>query len=801
MRTSEKSRSGLKKALYYFISVCAVLFVCLFILIYFLVRSPSFSDRIEKIINARSEMPVEIGSVSLTAGGRLAIKDLVLKESETAGPVIVVPYVEIRINPFSLLKKSVDKITIRKPKLFITLHKRDEKLKTKTGKPSFPFSIKKILIEDGEVTVQNKEGEIFRLSGLDLTFLETSGGKAEISGGGSFYHPVFKEEEQVIVFQGLIDIEEFEFDITKASLSSRVAGVTDIRGQLGLFPLRMRVETTTSNIDLKKTGQIFAGLLDEKGIAVDGTGSLRSAVSIVSPEGAGPEVSATVNADIKNGGFSSSDGSMAGEGISINLSGDFRYLTQNSTAEFSIDTRASGFELLAGSFYGDFSSRDLTSSIHGKYNMDDGLLRITDSDLGISDIGTLRMSGKISSLTESPTLDAELDMAGLTNSRAYDFFIRETFQERFPFLSRLELTGTTSLALAVKGTRERFHVNGKIDISDTDILDKDSGMSVKGINLVLPVDVSYPEVSEVGDIEHFGSLIVKSVSKDDFHISELKAFPAVWQNSLVFKEDISVPVFGGKVRFENVSYSQLFSPKRKLALSVYLDNISLDQLSSVLKLPEFSGTLTGVIPKASLAGSSFNTDGTITMELFGGTMDMSGLAINNVFGPVPSIKASIEIREIDLGKLTDTFEFGHISGILQGHVKDLVIAQGQAQGFDARIETVKRRGIDQEISVEALNKISILGSGASASVLSQGIYKMFKLYRYSKIGFKGKLKNDKFLLTGIESEGGRDYLVKGGLLPPKVNVISYTRKVSFQEMVKRLNRIREMDSTDDIIVE
>ena len=78
---------------------------------------------------------------------------------------------------------------------------------------------------------------------------------------------------------------------------------------------------------------------------------------------------------------------------------------------------------------------------------------------------------------------------------------------------------------------------------------------------------------------------------------------------------------------------------------------------------------------------------------------------------------------------------------------------------------------------------------------------MFKLYRYSKIGFKGKLKNDNFLLTGIETVGGRDYLVKGGLLPPKVNVISYTRKVSFQEMVKRLNRITEMDSTDDIIVE
>lgn len=801
MRTSEKSRPGLKKVLYYFIGVCAVLFACFLILIYFLVRSPSFSDRIETIIYSRLEMPVEIGSVSITAGGRLAINDLVLKESEKSGPLIVVPYVEIRISPFSLLKKSVDEITIKKPKLFITLNKHEEKLKTDTGKPSFPFTFKKVLIEDGEVTVQNEAGEIFRLSGFDLTFAETSGGKAEISGGGGLYHPVFKEEELEIVFQGLIDIKEFEIDITKASLSSSATGVTDISGRLGLFPLSMRAETTTSNIYLKKIGQIFKGLLAEKGIVIDGTGSLRSVVSIITPEGTGPEVSCTVNADIENGSFSSSDGSMAGEGIAVNISGEFKYSAQDNTAEFSIQSRASGFELLAGIFYGDFSSRDLGYSIHGKYSIDDDLLRITDSDLSISDIGTLGMSGKISGLTGSPSLDAKLDIAGLTNSTAYDFFIRETFQERFPLLSHLELTGTTSLELSVKGTPENFHVKGKVDISDTDILDKDSGMSVTGVNLALPVDLSYPEVYKAGNIEHFGSLIVKDVSKDDFHISELKAFPALWQNALIFKEDISIPVFGGKVRFENVSYSELLSPERKLALSIYLDSISLGQLSSVLHLPEFSGTLTGVIPQASLAGSSLNTEGTITMELFGGNINMSGLAVNNVFGPVPSIKASIEIRDIDLGRLTDTFEFGHISGILQGHVKDLVIAQGQAQGFDALIETVKRRGIDQKISVEALHKISILGSGASASVLSQGIYKMFKLYRYSKIGFKGKLKNDNFLLTGIETVGGRDYLVKGGLLPPKVNVISYTRKVSFQEMVKRLNRITEMDSTDDIIVE
>ena len=59
------------------------------------------------------------------------------------------------------------------------------------------------------------------------------------------------------------------------------------------------------------------------------------------------------------------------------------------------------------------------------------------------------------------------------------------------------------------------------------------------------------------------------------------------------------------------------------------------------------------------------------------------------------------------------------------------------------------------------------------------------------MGFKCSLKNDKFVLIGIEVEGNKGYLVKGGLLPPKVNVISYTQNISFREMVKRLKRIQE----------
>jgi len=214
-------------------------------------------------------------------------------------------------------------------------------------------------------------------------------------------------------------------------------------------------------------------------------------------------------------------------------------------------------------------------------------------------------------------------------------------------------------------------------------------------------------------------------------------------------------------------------------------------------IPEFRGTLSGSIPNVLFAGNSLATEGEITLKVFDGRVSISGLSVNRVFSPVPSLKCSIDIEDLDLGQLTGAFDFGHISGIIRGNVSDLVIVKGQAQGFRASLESVRKRGVSQKISVEALKKISILGSGTSTSILDRSIYQFFKEYRYKKLGFRGFLKNDNLLLLGIDSSDGKSYLVNGGLIPPRVNVINYNQNVSFQEMVRRLKRITQIKQEKD----
>ena len=118
-----------------------------------------------------------------------------------------------------------------------------------------------------------------------------------------------------------------------------------------------------------------------------------------------------------------------------------------------------------------------------------------------------------------------------------------------------------------------------------------------------------------------------------------------------------------------------------------------------------------------------------------------------------------------------------------------MITEGQPARFHAQVETVERPDSSQWIRVEALNKISILSSGQDSNVLYGGLAGLFDNFRYSKMGFRASLRNDRLTLRGVESRDGKEFLVVGTLLPPTVNIISHTQEIGFSELLRRLERI------------
>ena len=168
---------------------------------------------------------------------------------------------------------------------------------------------------------------------------------------------------------------------------------------------------------------------------------------------------------------------------------------------------------------------------------------------------------------------------------------------------------------------------------------------------------------------------------------------------------------------------------------------------------------------------------------------MSRLEIENPFSSLAAIRLDATLTNIDLEQLSKTFSFGRISGILEGTVGDLIITAGQPAQFGADLHSVDRGG-EQRISVEALDKITVLSSGQSAGSLYGGLAGFFDSFRYSKLGFKAILRNDRLTLRGVETRGNEEYLVVGSFLPPTVNIVSHTQTIAFSELIRRLERIK-----------
>jgi hypothetical protein len=406
-------------------------------------------------------------------------------------------------------------------------------------------------------------------------------------------------------------------------------------------------------------------------------------------------------------------------------------------------------------------------------------------------MGRLTLDGSMSGPWDSPEIKVTMHLNDLDNAQAFNFFIRETFREELPLLDGLAVDGESRAKVSFTGQPRRFSVQGMLDIKDMNIVSSEKDRSITGIEVNLPFDLSYPAAKAFQGIDDYGTISIDNLSWGILQLKALEVFPAVSRNTVTFRDEIAVHVFGGAVTFRDILYSNIVSPDRSLSLAVTIGDIDLAQTAEALEMPRFKGTLSGVIPKASFSGNHLTTEGEVVFDLFDGQVRIGNLSIDKVLSPVPSVHSSISIESINLEKLTETFDYGRVSGIISGTVNDLVVVKGQAQRFQGGLATVKTKGIKQTINVEALKNISILGTGTSPSILDMGIYRFFRNYRYSQIGFSASLKNDNLLLLGIGGEEGVGYLVKGGLLPPKVDVVNYTQNISYKEMVKRLMRIKQ----------
>jgi hypothetical protein len=222
-----------------------------------------------------------------------------------------------------------------------------------------------------------------------------------------------------------------------------------------------------------------------------------------------------------------------------------------------------------------------------------------------------------------------------------------------------------------------------------------------------------------------------------------------------------------------------------------IDPIAMPRLSAALGLPVMGGSLSAALPRVRVSPGEIAVEGEIAIALFDGAITITDLRLIEPFGVGAYARAEVKARGIDLGMLTESFDFGGISGRIDARVHRLELANWRPVRFDARVESSPGR-YRRRISQRAVQSIGALGGAGVVNAIQRSALKYFDSFGYRRIGLSCALESGVCRMDGIEPgrerpDGGFLIIQGGGI--PALDVVGYNRRVDWDELITRLGRV------------
>lgn len=591
------------------------------------------------------------------------------------------------------------------------------------------------------------------------------------------------------------------YDISKREFYGRIInsklnnlGIFDINIQSIInydYPWKALVKATT--IDFKKTSDIFKLFLPVKyrDWSYDGIGSLEASMegnyknNILT--GAGK-----LKLKFKEGSVSAPDGDKAVQGLSGMIIMDIEIPSSFQKGQFDISSETSIGEFLWGKYYKDFSGKKMLFKSRG--NIYDKSFKLVDftGTLDLSEAGKYSYSGF---LRDSEWL-FQLDSEEINLEKFFSLIFQEHLTYITPSLKDFHLSGISQLRIALKGSGDDFTANGNLKIKDFKAIIPEK-LLISG-DLNLPFDLFYPLTSSsaslIDDIK-LGNIYIKELEVVSFKIENINIPLLLSKNNLSIPHALDIPFSGTNLKLTSFKGEKLLSSDRLFNFGILINDLELAthiENATGMKIPAKLGI---ELPTVIYKNNELNTKGEAKIRVFSGTVNIDNIYGRKIFSNARVFGSNIVFENINLSELTNYINIGKMSGIIRGTISGFEMEYGQPSRFVLDIESVKTKGIDQSISVDAIDNISIMGSGAGmGTFLKSGLTKFFKNYKYSRIGILCILENDVFTLRGKIHEGSKEYLIRRGFLSG-IDVINQNpeNNISFKDMRERINRIFEKD--------
>jgi hypothetical protein len=470
--------------------------------------------------------------------------------------------------------------------------------------------------------------------------------------------------------------------------------------------------------------------------------------------------------------FDSDDGRFAGEALKLNIQGG---ILPEHGYQASVTGRVLSGEILLDDFYRDFSdgAMDFSTQL---------LLSETSLDLAKLSVGdgeSLLFEGRLLLPLGADERQAsyEIDRLRLDFPLAYERYLE-------PLASIRDLDGLTvtgSVSWSGKGSGG-FMRSGLLEVVDLTIVDREQGrFAVSGLNARLK-----PGDHEFESRLSWTGLLLKRINLGAGDIA-MESEPG----KVGLAEPLSLSVLGGHLVFHELAVLLPGAPpdgtgreraEPDLAMRASLEGLDMELLTRAMDWPLFTGEISGEIPSVRLTDGVLAVDGEIVFRVFDGRLLFTALSIERPFGVLPSLAANVVAENLDLEELTRTFSFGQISGRLDGHIRDLRMLDWNPVAFDAWFGTPQDQTGSNDISRQAVNRLTTIGGGSATTALSGPILSLFKKFSYRRLGLGCRLQNNICEVRGLDDDEASVLIMEGSGIP-KVMIRAFNRRMDWPQLV------------------
>ncbi|GFZ99768.1 hypothetical protein GCM10011408_20660 [Dyella caseinilytica] len=463
-------------------------------------------------------------------------------------------------------------------------------------------------------------------------------------------------------------------------------------------------------------------------------------------------------ADLK---YATPAGNPGGEG----LSGHMRFAMDATghPAQWTLDGGIHGGVLQLGPVLAKLPAHDVVFDLTAA--MEKGGLAI--SELRLDDADALQLEGALAIDSKGNLQKLRLDHFQARFPSAYNRYGQPWLDSTVPNLhvaGRLE----GHLDYATDTWRSfAFHTDG------FDLADSSGQLQANGLHGDL-------DWSEQGD-QPATSLAWNQLVMRQFAVGAMQSHWRSRSGALSLQSPLDMPLWKGEIHFTAMEWRPAAPKAERVNLAANVAGIDMATLNQSQGWQPFAGTLGGSITSVQWLDDHYALQGELTINAFDGTATIRRLSVQQPFSSMPVVSGDISLHHIDLAPLADTFNFGSMTGRLDGSINDLQLIGGSPIAFKASLLAAD----GGRISLHAANNLSVVTGGAPASGLQGAVMKLFKTLSYKRMGINSNLQNGICTLSGLEGDASSYTIVEGSGLP-YLHVVGEQSRIEWPVFLRRL---------------